>query len=157
MRYYQAIVLLLVACAVLSGIQLYVQSVDPSAVPEELRWLWSGIQFVFTTSAVAPLFTFIRNILGYAENWFEANPEERRQMSYEAGKLAATWTKYETLIKGYSAAALVLTTGTPIAPYAVYVAGAAALATDLATKAIKDLAKTLTVAQAASGATVATS
>jgi len=145
MRYYQAIVLLLVACAVLSAIQLAVQSYA-STVPEEFQGLWAGILYVFTTSAAAPLFTFIRNILGYAENWFEARPEERRQLSYEAGKLAATWTKYETLIKGYTAAALVLTTGTPIAPYAVYVAGAAALATDLVTKAIKDLAKASTVA-----------
>jgi hypothetical protein len=132
-----AIVILLVVFAVLSGIQAYVQSVDITTVPQEWQPLWQGISYVFTTSAATILFTFIRNILGYAENWFEASPTQRSTMKYEAGKLAATWAKYELYLKGYTAAILALTAGTPYNQYAVYIAGALGLLTDLITKAIK--------------------
>jgi hypothetical protein len=132
-----AVVILLVAFAVLSGIQAYVQSVDITSIPQEWQPLWQGISYVFTTSAATILFTFIRNILGYAENWFEANPAQRSQIKYEAGKLAATWAKYELYLKGYTAAILALTADTPYNQYAVYIAGAAGLLTDLITKAIK--------------------
>lgn len=140
MRYYQAIVIVLVALAVLSGIQAAVQTVDPATLPAEWQPLWNGVIYVFATSAAATLFIFLRNILGFAENWFESEPDERQQLDYEAGKLGATWVKYETLIKGYTAALMALTMGTPYAAYAVYIAGACALVTDLITKAIKSLA-----------------
>lgn len=141
LKYYQAIIVLLVAFAVLSGIQLAVQSIDPETVSPEWQPLWRGIVYLFATSAATPLFTFIRNIYGYIENWFEAEPGERKELQYEAGKLAATWAKYEALIKGYSAAIIAFTIGTPMEPYAIYIAGAASLVTDLITKAIKDLAE----------------
>lgn len=140
MKYTTAIVLLLVAFAVLSGIQMAVQSVDPATIPEEWQPLWSGIDYIFITSSGAVLFIFIRNILGYAENWFETEPDARSKIKYEAGKLGATWVKYETMIKAYTAAVIAFTIGTPIQSYAVYIAGALALVTDLITKAIKDLA-----------------
>jgi len=139
MRYYQAVILLLVVFAVLTGVQTYLQSVDPAAIPEDLLPFWNGLEYIFLTSAAAPLFIFLRNILGYAENYLEASPTEKEQISYEAGKLGATWMKYETMIKGYTAMALALTLDTPVAPYAVYIAGALALVTDLITKALKDL------------------
>lgn len=141
MRYATAITILIAAFAVLSGIQYYVQSVDPSTVPEGWEDLWSGIVYIFITSRGAVIFIFIRNILGYAENWLESNPEDRSQIQYEAGLLGATWVKYEALVKGYSVAAIAFTAGTPIEPYAVYIAGALSLVTDLITKAIKDLGK----------------
>ena len=131
---------LLVAFAVLSGIQYAAQSVDVSTIPQEWHPLWQGITYVFTTSAACVLFTFLRNILGYAENLFEASPEKRSQLKYEAGKLGATWVKYEVYLKGYTAAVLALTVGTPLQQHAVYIAGALGLITDLITKAIKDIA-----------------
>jgi len=140
MRYYQAIIILLVAFAVLSGIQAAVQAVDISTLPPEWQPLWQGISYVFTTSAATVLFTFIRNILGFAENYFEADKNKRTLLHYEAGKLAATWMKYEVYLKGYTAAIQALTTGTPYYQHAVYIAGAIGLLTDLITKAIKDLA-----------------
>jgi len=137
--YKLAVVILLVAFAVLSGIQAAVQSVDPGTIPQEWQTLWQGIVYIFTTSRATILFIFIRNILGYAENWFDARPEERGQLKYEARKLGATWAKYEVYLKGYTAAILALTAGTPYNQYAVYIAGAAGLITDLITKAIKDI------------------
>lgn len=139
MRYYQAVILLLVALAVLTGVQYSLQNVDPQTVPEELQLIWEALTYIFLTSAAAPVFTFLRNILGYAENYFEASPEERKQLEYEAGKLGATWIKYESMIKGYTAMILALTLDTPAAPYAVYIAGGLGLITDLITKALKDL------------------
>ena len=137
----RAIVVLLVAFAVLSGIQATIQTVDPATFPAEWQPLWQGVSYIFTTSAACVLFTFIRNILGYVENWFEASPTERSALKYEAGKLGATWMKYEVYLKGYTAAILALTSGTPYQQHAVYIAGALGLITDLVTKAIKDLAK----------------
>jgi hypothetical protein len=63
-----AIVILLVAFAVLSGIQAAVQTVDPATLPKEWQPIQQGVIYVFTTSAASILFTFIRNILGYAEH-----------------------------------------------------------------------------------------
>lgn len=136
MRYYQAIVLLLAAFAVLGGIQLYVQNVDPAVIPEEWLPLWQGIDYVFVTSAASILFVFIRNIFGYAENWFETDSPS---FKYEAKQLGATWTKYELYLKGFTAAILAITTGTPYQQYAVYIAGAIGIIVDLITKAIKSL------------------
>jgi len=140
-NYRLAVVILLVAFAVLTGIQEAVKTVDSATIPQEWQTIWQGIKYVFTTSAACILFTFIRNILGYAENWFEASPEERRKLSYEAGQLGATWAKYEVYLKGYTAAILALTIGTPYQEYAVYIAGAAGLITDFITKAIKKIAE----------------
>jgi len=140
-RLYQAIVILFVALAVLLSIQTFVQTVPVESIPEEFREVWNGIVYVFTTSFAAVLFTFLRNILGYAENWFEASPEEREKLRYEARLLGATWAKYEVYLKGYTAAIVALTAGTPYEKYAVYIAGAVGLITDFITKAIKDLAK----------------
>jgi len=136
---YMAIVVILVAFAVLSGIQYLVQTVDASTIAPEWQTVWLGIVYIFTTSAATPLFTFLRNMLGYAENWFAANPNERAQMHYEAGKLGATWTKFQVYIMGFTAAIQALTMGTPLQQHAVYIAGAIGIVVDLIVKAIKDL------------------
>jgi len=139
MRYYQAIVALLVALAVLGGIQVWVQSVDASTLPPEVLPLWGAIAYIFTTQAATPFYTFLRNVLGYAENWFGANPEEREQMSYEAGKLGETLARFEVYLLGYTAAIQALTMGTPLQKYAAWIAGALGLVTDLMRKSLKDL------------------
>lgn len=136
---YMAIVVIIVAFAVLSGIQYAVQTVDASTIPPEWQTVWQGIAYIFTTSAATPLFTFLRNLLGYAENWFEANPDEREKMHYEAGKLGATWAKFQVYIMGFTAAIQALTIGTPLQPHAVFIAGAIGIVVDLIVKAIKDL------------------
>lgn len=136
---YMAIVVILIAFSVLTGIQYAVQTVDASKVAPEWQTLWHGIVYVFTTSAATPLFTFLRNLLGYAENWFEANPDKRAQMHYEAGKLGATWTKFQVYIMGFTAAIQALTIGTPLQQHAVYIAGAIGIVIDLIVKAINDL------------------
>lgn len=136
---YAAIVVIIVAFAVLSGIQYAVQTVNPSTIPAEWQTTWLGIVYIFTTSAATPLFTFLRNILGYAENWFEANPNERAKMQYEASKLGATWAKFQVYITGFTAAIQALTVGTPLQQHAVYIAGAIGIIIDLIVKAINDL------------------
>jgi len=134
-----AIVILLVAFAVLTGIKATVDKVDATQIPQELQIVWRGIVYVFTTSAIAPLFAFVRNIYGYLENKYETDPAKRSQMNYEASQLWGTWLRYEGYIKAISIAAIALTEGTQLAPYAVYLAGALAFVVDLIRKSISDL------------------
>jgi len=133
-------VLLLVAFAVLTGIKFAVDTVDPSTIPSELRPIWDGVSYIFLTSAATPLFTFVRNIYGYAENYLGAKPEDRALIQYEANLLWQTWLKYEQYIKGFTILTILLTRGTPLEPYAVYIAGSISFAVDLIRKSLADLA-----------------
>lgn len=139
MRYYQAVVILLVALALVMGIQTAVQTVDVATLPEEFQGLWNAIVYIFTTEKAIILFVFLRNILGYLENWFEA--EDKEQIKYEAGLLGATWAKYQVYIGGFTVAITMLTTGTPYQQHAAYIAGAVGLLVDFVTRAITKLAK----------------
>jgi len=141
LRYYQAIVILLVAFGCLFAIQAAVKTVDVADVPEEYQSLWRAISYVFTTQTSVILFTFLRNILGYAENWFAASPKEKEKIAYEAGLLGATWAKYQVYVSGFTVAITSLTTGTPYQEEAAYIAGALGLLVDFVTRAITKLAK----------------
>jgi len=138
-NYPLAVVLLLVAFAVLSAIAMAVKTVDVATIQAEFQGIWAGIAYIFNTSSVTVLFVFIRNLLGYAENWLEAKPEERAKIQYEARLLGATWAKYEVYVKGFTAAIMALSTGTPYYEHATVIAGALGLLVDYITRAIKSL------------------
>jgi hypothetical protein len=97
---YTAAVILLVVFGALTGISLAIKTVDVSTIPVEMQGVWQGIVYIFTTSSVAPLFVFIRNVYGYYINKAQLKPEERNLLQYEANRLAATWLTYECYIKG---------------------------------------------------------
>jgi len=139
LRYYQAAVILLVVFAVLSAVQAAVALVDIATIPEDLQIVWRGIQYVFLTSWIAPLFVFIRNIYGYAENWLGA--EDRTRFKYEANQLLGTWAKYEQYIKMLTVLIIALTIDTPVQPYAPYVAGGLAFLVDIVRKSLTDIAE----------------
>jgi len=139
-----AIVLLVVSFAVLSGIQALVASVDPSTIAPEFQSLWQGIIYVFTSGAATVAFTFLRNILGYAENKLEASPEKRSQIQYEANLLGATAARYALYVYGLTAAIQALFAGTPYQIHATSIAGAIGIITDLVVKSINDLAASKT-------------
>jgi len=136
-----AIALLLASAAVLVGVQVAVQSVDPALIDPDLQGIWALIVYIFTTSSMTPFWTFIRNIYGFAENWFEANPEDRKNIQYESQQLFSTYIKYEGYIKAFGVVSLALTANTPLAPYATLLAGAMAFITDLIRKSLADLSK----------------
>jgi len=139
MRLYQAAVILLVVFGVISGIQAFVlKPIDVSGAPPEIQYIYLGLVYVFSTSAIAPLFVAIRNLLGYLENYFETDPTKRSSIQFEKAQLAATWVKYEAYMNMAAIAIVALTTGTPLAPYAYYMAGTAAFIIDLVRKSIKD-------------------
>lgn len=136
MRAYQAAVILLVAFAILTGIQTAVKTVDVSGMPDELQLVWDGVLYIFATSALTPLWVFIRNIYGYYENW--AN--QKGEIEYEAKQFWATWLKYEEYVKALAALVIGLTMGTPLQPYAVYIAGGLAFLVDVIRKSLSDIA-----------------
>lgn len=139
MRYYQAVVLLVVALAAVVGIQSAIANVDTATIPVELLPVWNAIAYIFLSQKGTVLFTFLRNILGYAENWFEVRAGKKKEIQYEAGLLGATWTKYSLYVMGLTALVLALTQGTPAYNYAIYIAGAVGLIVDLITRAITKL------------------
>jgi len=135
----KATAILLIVCAVLTGISAAIRTVDVTQIPAELQPIWLLIVYIFTTSAAAPLFTFLRNFYGYMENKYETKPEERSTIHYEASQLWGTWLKYEGYIKAFNIFIVAFTQGTPIEPYAVYIAGTLAFVVDLIRKSISDL------------------
>jgi len=140
LKYYQAAVVLLVAFAVLSGVQAAIATVDITTLPEDLQVIWRGVQYVFVTSWIAPLFVFIRNLYGYAENWLGA--DDRKEFKFKANQLLANWAKYEQYIKGLTILVIALTIDTPVQPYAPYVAGGLAFLLDVIRKSLSDIAGT---------------
>lgn len=147
MRFYQAAAILLVVFAVISGVtQFILKPLDVSGAPQEIQYIYLGLVYIFSASSVAPLFTMIRNLLGYLENYFEADPKARSSMQFERAQLAATWIKYEAYINGAAIFIVAFTQGTALAPYAYYMAGTAAFIIDLVRKSIKDSKATNTAA-----------
>jgi hypothetical protein len=136
---YTAAVILIIVFGVLSGIQTFVLNpIDVSGAPPEIQYLYRGIVYIFSASAIAPLFVMIRNLLGYIENYFDTDPAKRGQLQFEASQFMSTWTKYEAYINGWAIFIVAFTSGTPLAPYAFYIAGTASFVTDLIRKAFKD-------------------
>jgi len=129
LRFYQAIIILFVALAVLTGIQTAVSTVDIATLPTEIQPLWQGIVYVFTTSKAVALFTILRNLLGYAYTYLET--KDKSEISYEAEKLCATWLRFEVYIKGFTTGITALTVGTPYEQYAIYIASSFALLVDI--------------------------
>lgn len=142
---YSATVILLVAFGVLTGISAIAKTVDISTIPVEMQGVWQGIIYIFTTSSVAPLFVFIRNIYGFYVNKYQLSPLQRESLEYEANRLAATWLIYEGYIKAFTILVTAFTQGTPLEPYAVYIAGTASFIVDLIRKSLFDIAKTVPV------------
>jgi len=138
---YTASVILLVVFGVLTWISLAIKTVDVTTIPVELQGVWQGIVYIFTTSAVVPLFTFIRNIYGFYVNKYQLKPNQRASLEYEAHRLTSTWLTYEGYIKAFSILVIAFTRGTPLESYAVYIAGTLAFIIDLIRKSLFDIAK----------------
>jgi len=137
----QAVVILAAALSVLVGAQAAVAAVDASALPSELVPFWQGVVYVFSAGVGVVVFTFLRNILGYVENKFEAaTPEDKAKIQYEASQLGATATKFSLYIYGFTAGIQTIFVGTPYAQYAVYVAGGIGIMFDLVLKSIENIA-----------------
>lgn len=140
MRLATAVVILLVAFAVLQSIYTGIKTIDPSTIPEEWKFFYDSLIYIFGTTSTTILFTFARNILGYAENWFGTHPEARKQLKYEARKLGETWAKYQASIMSLTAGLQAIFVGTPWQTHATYIAGATAFILDLITKKLNDIA-----------------
>lgn len=138
---YSVLIALIVLAAVLTAISATVQTIDVNTVDPAIQPAWKALVFVFTTSAVTPLFTLVANLYGYVTNKLEAPSDQRDGIQYQANLVLATYLKIDGYTKGISAFVIALTVGTPMAPYAVYAAGAAAFVLDIAVRTVKKLAK----------------
>jgi len=138
---YSVIIVLIVLAAVLAAISTAVKSIDVNTLDPAIQPYWQVIVYVFTTSAVTPLFTLVANIYGYVTNKLEEPSATRDSIEYQANLVLATYLKLDGYIKGISLLAITAFQGTPYANYAVYVAGAAAFILDIAVRTVKNLAQ----------------
>lgn len=137
-----AAVILLVAAACLTAVSMIVNTIDASTFPVGLNEAVQIVQYIFASSAIAPLWVFIRNAYGY---WSKLPGNENIQ--YEAKQLWQTWLRYEEYIKGIGVLIVVLTKGTTLEPYAILIAGSAAFIADLILDALSDIAAKPTIEQ----------
>jgi len=66
-----------------------VEELDPN-----LARLVMLLKYLFSNSAVAFAVGYLRNMLGFLENWFRAKYSQT-EIEYELGKLGETWAKYQ--------------------------------------------------------------
>jgi len=59
------------------------------------------LRYLFSNSALAFTVGYLRNMLGFLENWFRAR-YSRAEIEYELGKLGETWAKYQAGILAIS-------------------------------------------------------
>ena len=86
----QVLLVLILLVAVLAFVQAGVQTVDAEQVPDLLQPYWGYIVQFFTATPVIAIAGFIRNILGYARNYWKSEYAE----NYDVEKLYATWCFY---------------------------------------------------------------
>ncbi len=137
---YTVTIVLIVMAAVLTGVAATVKQVDINTLDSNVQQFWKVLVYIFTTSAVTPLFTFIANIYGYFTNKLEAPSSTRNEIQYQANLVLVTYLKLDGYIKGISLFAIAAFQGTPYADYAVYIAGAAAFVFDIVIRTVKKLA-----------------
>jgi len=138
-NYKTAIILLLFVAGVLSGISVYVQTVDVSTIPAEWLPAWGFITYVVATGAGSTAFTFLRNILGYAYTYFEQNGK----IQYDKNKLYATWARFEFYMLTISQFIQVATAGTKYAPFAITIAGTISVVLDLGLRSLNNVANAI--------------
>ena len=59
------------------------------------------LKYIFESSAVAFTIGYLRNLLGFLENWFRAKYTQT-EIKYELRKLGETWAKYQAGILAIS-------------------------------------------------------
>lgn len=132
----KATVLLILVAAGLSLVSVAINQIDMTTLPAGVPEIVQVIQYIFASSAIAPLFVIIRNAYGY---WSKV-PGNRESIQYEAAQLWQTWIRYEEYIKGAAVLIVVLTKGTKFEPYAYLISGSVAFFIDLIRKSLSEIA-----------------
>ena len=79
-----------------------IENVKVEGLDPNLASLILLLKYLFSNSAVAFAVGYLRNLLGFLENWFRAR-YSRAEIEYELGKLGETWAKYQAGILAISA------------------------------------------------------
>jgi hypothetical protein len=138
-NYKKAIILLLFIAGVLSGVSVYLQTIDVATIAPEWQPAWNCLIYVFITGAGGTAFTFLRNILGFAYTYFEG----AGKIVYDKNQLYATWARFEFYMLTISQFIQVATAGTKYAPYAVTIAGAISVMLDLGLRSLSNVASAI--------------
>lgn len=133
--------ILLIAAGVLGSVSIAVNTIDTTGMPDYAIYIIQGLKYIFVTSAVAPLFTIVRNLYGYYYNKYNTPAGERNNITYEASQMLATWLQYEEMIKGFGIFFVIIFTGTQWSQYAIYAAGAFSFFIDLIRSSLAKIAQ----------------
>lgn len=114
----------------LTSLSNAIEKVNVEGLEPNLASLLHLLKHLFGNSAVAFAVGYLRNLLGFLENWIRAR-YSKSEIEYELGKLGETWAKYQ-------AGVLAISLWLP-AP----AAAAITFLTDLITSSIRKLKKTV--------------
>ena len=78
-----------------------VENVEVEGLNPNLASLIMLLKYLFSNSAVAFAIGYLRNLLGFLENWFRTRYSQA-EIEYELGKLGETWAKYQAGILAMS-------------------------------------------------------
>jgi hypothetical protein len=138
----EAVTILLVAAAVLVGIQLSLSTINVSTLPTSLQPVLKYLVYIFDGGASIVIFTFVRNCLGYVENNFQGT-SAGTAISYEANQLGATIARFSVYVTSIQTLIITLFAGTPYVAYAGLIAGAIGTVFDMVLKSLNDLGDAL--------------
>jgi len=71
-----------------------IENVRVEELAPNLARLVMLLKYLFSNSAMAFAVGYLRNMLGFLENWFRAKYSQT-EIEYELGKLGETWAKYQ--------------------------------------------------------------
>ena len=86
----KVLLVLIILAAVLVFVEAAIETVAIEDVPEQLMPYWNYIVMFFNSTPVILVLVFVRNILGYARNYWKKEHKE----SYDINLLYATWAYY---------------------------------------------------------------
>jgi len=78
-----------------------IENVEVEGLEPNLAKLVILLKYLFSNSVVAFMVGYLRNLLGFLENWFRAR-YSKAEIEYELNKLGETWVKYQAGILAIS-------------------------------------------------------
>jgi len=97
----QGFIIFLVLTSILVNVSQALETIDMSKLDALSKIFVEALKFFFKGSLVALTIGYLRNLLGFLENWFKAN-YSKEEIEYELGKLGETWMRYEAGILAIS-------------------------------------------------------
>ncbi len=78
-----------------------IENIEVEGLEPNLAKLIMLLKYLFGNSAIAFMVGYLRNLLGFLENWFRAR-YSKAEIEYELNRLGETWAKYQAGILAMS-------------------------------------------------------